>query len=95
MALLLQHGCNMALLNWLSMDKPGSHWGQQVAKGKQKVEVPALPIRSPFKPVWLQLMEMTGCAGEGQQQTGETQMGYVGAGEQISLTTSLSAAQDT
>lgn len=67
------------------MDKAGSHWGQQVAKGKQKVKVPALPIRSPFRPVWLQLLEVIGCAGGGQQQTRDTQMGVV---EQISLPTS-------
>jgi len=57
--------------------------------------VSALPIVNPFKPVWLQLLEMTGCAGAGQQQTGDTQMGYLGVGEQISLSTSLSATQDT
>lgn len=38
---------------------------------------------------------MTGCAGEGQQETGDTQMGYLGVGEQISLVDSLSATQDT
>lgn len=66
------------------MDKANSHWGQEVAKGKQKVKVSTLPIKSPFKLIGLQVLEIMGCAGEGQQQTGNTQMGYLDVVGQIS-----------
>lgn len=84
----------MAFKAWFSTDKARSLWGQWFVKEKQKVKVPVLPVRSPFKPVWLQLLEMIRCVGEGQKQTGDTQMGYLEVGVQMSLPTSLSATQD-
>lgn len=84
----------MAFKAWFSTGKVCSLWGQRFAKEKQKVKGPVLPVRNPFKPVWLPLLEMIGCVGEGQQQTGDTQMGYLQVGEQMSLSALLSATQD-
>lgn len=66
------------------MDKADSHWGQEIAKGKQKVKVSTLPIKNAFKLTGLQVLEIMGSAEEGQQQTGNTQMGYLKVVGQIS-----------
>lgn len=64
------------------MDKTGSHLGQEVIKGRQKDKVQALPVRSPFKPVWLQLLEIIRCAEQYQQQTGvSSKLCYLGVKE--------------
>lgn len=55
--------------------KSGSAWTTQVVPGKNGLprrNRPALPLRSPSKPVGLQLLETAGCAGRGEQQTEDT-----------------------